>query len=112
MPCLVEAPTPSAVALNPPMAHVPWADPNNVVAPPDGVISRSVPLTAPGGIVVVRVDGSDVMLLMATPAPGWAVAETRTDGGRVGVRFRLDGTPDVSKVVARVENGQFIGEVG
>ena len=108
----VEAPTPSAVALNPPMAHVPWADPNNVVAPPDGVISRSVPLTAPGGIVVVRVDGSDVMLLMATPAPGWAVAETRTDGGRVGVRFRLDGTPDVSKVVARVENGQFIGEVG
>ena len=52
------------------------------------------------------------MLLMATPAPGWAVAETRTDGGRVGVRFRLDGTPDVSKVVARVENGQFIGEVG
>jgi DNA-directed RNA polymerase specialized sigma24 family protein len=107
-----EPPAPPDAALNPPMTHVPWAAPNNVVAPPDGVISRSVPLTAPGGIVVVRVDGSDVMLVMATPAPGWAVAETRTDGGRVGVRFRLDGTPDVSKVVARVENGQFIGEVG
>ena len=72
--------------------------------------SREVPLTGPGGIVVVRVDGSDVMLVSAVPAAGWAVAETRTDGGRVGVRFRLDGTPVVSEVVARVEDGQFIGQ--
>jgi RNA polymerase sigma-70 factor (ECF subfamily) len=121
------APAPSSSpSPNPPLPRVPWAAPNNVVAPPDGApevasaapstpvspTAREVPLTAPGGIVVVRVDGSNVALVTATPAPGWAVAETRTDGGRVGVRFSSDATPAVSKVVARVEDGQFIGQAG
>jgi RNA polymerase sigma-70 factor, ECF subfamily len=99
---------PTTVAPRPPATpDLSAATTSTVVSP----TSHTVPLAAPGGIVVVRVDGSDVMLVTATPAPGWAVAETRTDGGRVGVRFRLDGTPDVSEVVARVEDGQFIGQV-
>ncbi len=90
-----------------PVTGLAAATTSTVVSP----TSRVVPLAGPGGLVVVRVDGSDVMLVSAVPAPGWAVAETRTDGGRVGVRFRLDGTPDVSKVVARVDDGQFVGQV-